>query len=108
MTVVRNGNGKGTSNKMNDERCLNRTDRAGKILSERFVGTWKLASFERKSDDQITYIFGKDPSGYLIYSSQGYMSVAFMASKRRRFFSTDFMKATTEVRSNPATSPLAK
>ena len=65
-------------------------------MSEEFVGTWKLISFEMRSDDQVTYPLGKDPVGYLIYSGEGYMSAALMASNRRRFSSMDLMKATTE------------
>ena len=65
-------------------------------MSEEFIGTWKLISFEMRSDDQVTYPLGKDPIGYLIYSSEGYMSAALMASKRRRFSSMDLLKATTE------------
>jgi hypothetical protein len=65
-------------------------------MSERFIGTWKLISLELRSDDQVTYPFGKDPVGYLMYSDEGYMAVAFMASERQRFSSMDMMNATTE------------
>ena len=63
-------------------------------MSERFIGTWKLVSYELRSDDQVTYPLGKDAVGYLMYNNDGYMSAALMASKRRRF--VDMMKATTE------------
>ena len=65
-------------------------------MSERFIGTWKLVSFEMRSDDQVTYPLGKDPVGYLIYSHEGYMAASLMASKRQRFSSMDILKATTE------------
>ena len=65
-------------------------------MSERFIGTWKLVSFEMRSDDQVTYPLGKDPVGYLIYSHEGYMAASLMASKRQRFLSMDILKATTE------------
>ena len=65
-------------------------------MSEKFVGTWRLVSFELTSDDQVTYPLGKDAVGYLIYNNDGYMSAALMASKRPRFSSMDMMKATTE------------
>ena len=65
-------------------------------MSERFIGTWKLVSFEMRSDDQVTYPLGKDPVGYLIYSHEGYMAASLMASKRQRFSSVDILKATTE------------
>ena len=65
-------------------------------MSERFIGTWKLVSFEMRSDDQVTYPLGKDPVGYLMYSHEGYMAASLMASKRQRFSSMDILKATTE------------
>jgi len=65
-------------------------------MSERFIGTWKLVSFEMRSDNQVTYPLGKDPVGYLIYSHEGYMAASLMASKRQRFSSMDILKATTE------------
>jgi hypothetical protein len=65
-------------------------------MSEKFVGTWKLVSFEYRSGDQVTYPFGKNPVGYIMYNDEGYMSVALMASNRRRFSSTDLIGGTTE------------
>jgi hypothetical protein len=65
-------------------------------LSEKFIGTWKLVSFELRSDDRVTYPYGKDLVGLLMYNDEGYMPVALMASKRRRFSTMDFMKVTTE------------
>jgi len=63
-------------------------------VSERFIGTWKLVSYELRSDGQVTYPLGRDAVGYLMYNNDGYMSAALMASKRRRF--VDMMEATTE------------
>ena len=65
-------------------------------MSEKFIGTWKLVSFEYRSEDQVTYPFGKNPVGYIMYNDEGYMSVALMASNRRRFSSTDLIAGTTE------------
>jgi hypothetical protein len=65
-------------------------------LSEKFIGTWKLVSFEMRSDHEVTYPWGKDPVGLLIYNDDGYMSAAIMASKRRKLSTMDFKKVTTE------------
>jgi hypothetical protein len=65
-------------------------------MSGKFIGTWKLVSFEMRSDDQVTYPWGKDPVGLLMYNDEGYMSVAIMASNRRRFSTMDFTKVATE------------
>ena len=63
-------------------------------MSEKFIGTWKLVSYELKSDGEVTYPLGKDAVGYLMYTNDGYMSAALMASKRRKF--VDIAKATSE------------
>ena len=56
-------------------------------MYERFIGTWKLVSFELWSDDEVVYPFGKDPVGYLMYNNEWYMSVEFMPSKKFLFIS---------------------
>ena len=65
-------------------------------MSERFIGTWNLVSYENRSGDQVTYPLGKNPVGYIMYNDEGYMAVALMASNRRRFSSIDIMGGTTE------------
>ena len=65
-------------------------------MSERFIGTWKLVSYENRSGDQVTYPLGKNPVGYIMYNDEGYMAVALMASNRKRFSSMDIMGGTTE------------
>jgi len=65
-------------------------------MSERFIGTWKLVSWEMQSGDEVTYPFEKAPVGILMYNDEGYMAATLMASKRRRFSSTDMSKVTTE------------
>ena len=65
-------------------------------MSERFIGTWKLVSYENRSGDQVTYPLGKNPVGYIMYNNGGYMAAALMASNRRSFSSMDIMGGTTE------------
>ena len=61
------------------------------------VGTWRLASFElRKSDGQISYPFGQDAVGYIIYTADGYMSVAMMTAKRLKFVAGDILGGSDE------------
>jgi len=66
------------------------------FISERFIGTWKLVSYENRSGDQVTYPVGKNPVGYIMYNAEGYMAVALMASNRKRFSSIDIMGGATE------------
>ena len=62
-----------------------------------FVGTWRLLSLEvRRADGQVSYPWGQDAVGYIMYSQDGYMSVAFMCANRRRFAAGDILGGTTE------------
>ena len=52
------------------------------------VGSWKLISLEsRDANGSISYPWGKDALGYLMYNADGYMSVTVMSSKRPNFSS---------------------
>jgi len=56
------------------------------MTQNHFVGTWRLVSCElRGSDGQVSYPLGQDAVGYIIYTEDGYMSVAMMAAKRLKF-----------------------
>lgn len=53
---------------------------------DRFVGTWRLVSFElRRGDGQVSHPFGQDAAGYIMYARDGHMSVAFMSADRPPF-----------------------
>ncbi len=59
-----------------------------------FVGSWSLKSFEYKSlDGRVSYPFGVHPHGYITYSQDGFMSVAFMTSGRPNFKSEDLRRS---------------
>jgi len=61
------------------------------------VGSWKLVSFEmRDANGNISYPWGKDTLGYLMYNADGYMSVTVMSSNRLKFSSADVKGGTTE------------
>ena len=62
-----------------------------------FIGTWRLVSCELRSvDGQISYLFGQDTVGYIMYNEDGYMSVAIMGTKRPKFVSGDIRGGSTE------------
>ena len=49
------------------------------------VGTWKLVSWTIKDDNGLDYFpYGKNPVGYLTYTSDGYMSAEIMDSDRKQ------------------------
>jgi hypothetical protein len=62
-----------------------------------FVGVWRLVSIELRSEDgRVTYPYGRDAVGYIMYSEEGYMSVAFMNANRPKFASGDIFGGSTE------------
>ena len=60
-----------------------------------FIGTWKLVSVETRREDGSLYRKGTR-TGYIIYSADGYMSVAFMKEGRKVFASGDIRGGTFE------------
>ncbi len=62
-----------------------------------FVGTWRLLSYEvRRADGEVRYPWGQDPVGLLMYSEEGYVSVAMMSANRPRFAAKDIKRGTIE------------
>ncbi|KAJ5716451.1 hypothetical protein N7493_008362 [Penicillium malachiteum] len=56
------------------------------------IGTWKLISLVSKpidSDGPIGYPFGPNAAGYLIYTSEGYMSAQVMAPGSKHYAKAD-------------------
>ena len=67
------------------------------MTQESFVGTWRLVSLEsRTADGQISYPWGRDAVGYIMYTQGGYMSVSIMRSDRAKFASGDVRGASKE------------
>jgi len=61
------------------------------------IGAWKLISFEiHRENGEVTYPFGKNAQGSIIYTESGHMSVQLMRPDRPQFASGDQMKGTTE------------
>lgn len=59
------------------------------------TGVWKLISGEfRYSGDTVTYPWGKDPGGQIVYTADGYMAAQIMNPDRPEFVSRDHMKGT--------------
>lgn len=61
------------------------------------VGTWTLASWEVvDSTGAVDRPFGEKPIGYIIYSPEGYMAVAFMPPGRLLFGAADILGGTPD------------
>jgi len=62
---------------------------------EQFIGSWKLISSEfRRSDGQLTYPYGRDAVGILMYDANGHFSAQVMRSDRPAFASGDPFEGT--------------
>jgi hypothetical protein len=62
-----------------------------------FVGTWRLVLLEmRKPDGQVSYLLGHDAVGYIMYTEDGYVSVAIMSADRPKFANGDIRRGTIE------------
>ena len=72
---------------------------------ERFVGTWKLVTFETQGEDgEVSYPFSNDALGYIMYNIDGYMSVAILPKRRRKFNTQDIIGGTSEEKAAVAES----
>jgi hypothetical protein len=61
------------------------------------IGAWRLLSFEfRNKDGQVSYPFGEDAVGYIIYSQDGYVSITIMSANRPKFASGDITGGSSE------------
>jgi len=61
------------------------------------VGTWRLISMDvRTGDGQVFYPFGQDAVGHLVYTGDGYMSIAVMKADRPKVSSDDLRLGSTE------------
>jgi len=61
------------------------------------VGAWRLVSFQSQKDNgAVTYPFGEDVKGTIIYTAHGRFAVQLMRGARPRFADPDQMKGTAE------------
>ncbi len=66
-------------------------------LAERFVGSWRLTSAEGQSTDgTVTFDYGREPLGRVIFDDGGRMSIHLVNPIRRPFASGDFLRPTPE------------
>jgi Lipocalin-like domain len=58
------------------------------------LGTWRLVSFEVRSEGgSIEYPFGREPVGYINYSAEGHMSVQLARADRANLAEDDWLTA---------------
>jgi hypothetical protein len=77
-------------------------------LNNPLIGTWKLISWETRSNDgQVQYPFGQDATGYLFYTQDGYMSVTIMKAQRGKFAGGDLLGGSVDENAHAAESFLS-
>jgi len=65
--------------------------------SNALVGTWALESLEVvDATGALDHPFGRWPVGYIMYSPDGYMAVAFMSPGRTPFAAADILGGTPD------------
>jgi hypothetical protein len=74
------------------------------MISNPLIGTWKLISWENRSvvDGKVSYPFGKDAVGYIMYTQDGCMSVAMMRPNRPKFAAGDLLSSSPEEKAHAA------
>ena len=67
------------------------------MAADRFAGAWRLLECHGKwSDGRISYPYGHDPAGQLIYDGHGNFSGQIVAADRPAFQSGNLLKGTAE------------
>ncbi len=64
---------------------------------EKFIGVWKLVSFEfRLADGIVVHPMGEGVAGVLMYDASGYMALQLMEPDRPKFESGDWLRGTPD------------
>lgn len=64
---------------------------------DQFTGTWRLLACEgRWSDGRITYPYGEQPAGMLVYDGRGSFSGQIMAQGRPAFVTGNLLKGSDD------------
>ena len=79
------------------------TTEAYTMAQNPFLGTWKLVSCEfRAVDGKVSYPYGQNAVGYIMYTDDGYMSVGLMSPTHPRFAAGDMKRGTLEEKATAA------
>lgn len=78
------------------------------MTQNQLIGTWRLISSElRDAEGQVSYPNGKDATGYIIYTADGYMSATIMRANRANFAAGDLLGGTIEEKARAAETYIA-
>ncbi|KAA9302187.1 MULTISPECIES: lipocalin-like domain-containing protein [Aerococcus] len=77
-------------------------------MRDQVIGAWVLQSYQTKDEaGQVVYPLGKDATGFILYTPDGYMSAQIMAQGRPAYASGDLHKGTQEEMAQAAAGYLA-
>jgi Lipocalin-like domain len=77
------------------------------MINNPLIGTWKLKSLEtRTTDGSVSYPYGRQVRGYVIFSPEGYFSATIMNANREKFPSQDMRGGSIEQKAEAADSCL--
>lgn len=70
---------------------------------QELIGTWRLLSYESRDEaGHVTHPYGRDAVGYILYSEDGYVSVAIASSDRSPYLGGDILGGTLQERAEAA------
>ncbi|MEA5621831.1 lipocalin-like domain-containing protein [Nostoc sp. UHCC 0251] len=77
-------------------------------VKNQLVGTWRLLSYEiQDTEGQVSYPYGQDAIGYLVYTHDGFMSATLTNKQRPRFISEDPIGGSLEEKAQATQTYLA-
>lgn len=78
------------------------------MAENEFIGSWRLVSSEvRDSDGHVSYPYGQDAVGYIMYAADGYMSAQIMKANRSNFANGGILTGSKEEHAMASESYLA-
>lgn len=89
-------------------RCISAGDPQMIARFEQLIGTWELVSYRViGQDSSLRFPLGPDASGFIIYTSDGYMSAQLMRAGRVPYVSNDLHAGSTAEMSAAAAGYIA-
>jgi len=98
--MAQRGSGFSSAEKLSQEGSLSQPRPSGRTMpsgKKMLLGTWKLVSCVGYwSDGRVTYPYGENPAGMLVYDEQGHFSGQIQGQGRPLFESGNLLKGTPE------------
>jgi len=87
----------GTTNQAGKEFAPHKISRSDLSAKKKVLGTWRLLSWSNKDPQgNLSYPYGKDALGYIVYNPDGYMCATLSKKDRPNFPSGDILGGTLQ------------